>query len=113
MISTLTILTSFFFYHALVVADITKKISSEYGVLLEGGGVALRGTFIIDPEQVVKHISINDLGVGRSVDEVLRLVEGFQFVAEHGEVCPAGWTKGEKTMIPDSVKAKDYFKAVN
>lgn len=99
-----------------LLADITKQISSDYGVLVEKGsniGVALRGTFIIDPEQTVRHISINDLGVGRSIDEVLRLVEGFQFNDKHGQVCPANWKKGEKTMFGDVDKAKEYFASVN
>ncbi|KAJ3108469.1 hypothetical protein HDU97_001176 [Phlyctochytrium planicorne] len=99
-----------------IVADITKQISYDYGVLIENGpdaGLALRGTFIIDPNQTVRHISVNDLGVGRSVDEVLRLLEAFQFNDEHGDVCPANWKKGGKTMIADPVKAKEYFKSVN
>ncbi|KAJ3096114.1 peroxiredoxin, partial [Phlyctochytrium bullatum] len=97
-------------------ADITKQISYDYGVLIENGpdaGLALRGTFIIDPKGVVRHISINDLGVGRSVDETLRLVEALQFNEKHGDVCPAGWKKGAKTMVADPVKAKEYFSAVN
>ncbi|KAJ3206941.1 hypothetical protein HDU67_007843 [Dinochytrium kinnereticum] len=85
-------------------------------VLIESGpdaGLALRGTFIIDPKQIVRHISINDLGVGRSVDETLRLVEALQFNEKHGDVCPANWKKGSKTMVADPIKAKDYFKSVN
>ncbi len=73
------------------VADITKQISADYGVLLEDGpdiGVSLRGTFIIDPKQVVRHISINDLPVGRSVDEVLRLVDAFQARSASRASCP-------------------------
>ncbi|KAJ3210450.1 C-terminal domain of 1-Cys peroxiredoxin [Entophlyctis luteolus] len=99
-----------------LVSDITKQISNDYGVLVDEGsdmGLSLRGTFIIDPKQIVRHISINDLGVGRSVDETLRLVEAFQFNDKHGEVCPAGWKKGAKTMIADPAKSKEYFKAVN
>ena len=74
-----------------LLADVTKKVSRDYGVLVEESGIALRGTFIIDPKGIVKHMSVNDLGVGRNVDEYLRLLEGFQFEAEHGEVCPANW----------------------
>jgi alkyl hydroperoxide reductase subunit AhpC len=99
-----------------IVSDITKQISADYGVLAYKGkdmGLSLRGTFIIDPNQVVRHISINDLGVGRNVDEVLRLVQGFQYTDEHGEVCPAGWEKGGKTMVADPTKSKEYFKAAN
>ncbi|KAJ1554699.1 Peroxiredoxin-2 [Cladochytrium tenue] len=97
-----------------ILSDITKEISSDYGVLIEKGadiGLALRGTFIIDPNQVVRQITINDLGVGRNVDETLRLLEALQFADEHGEVCPAGWHKGEKSMVPDPIKSKEYFAA--
>ncbi|KAI8851912.1 2-cys peroxiredoxin [Chytridium lagenaria] len=99
-----------------LLADITKQVSYDYGVLIENGadaGLALRGTFIIDPKQVVRHISINDLGIGRSVDEALRLVEALQFNEKHGEVCPANWQKGAKTMVADPIKAKEYFTSVN
>ncbi|KAJ3175915.1 hypothetical protein HK101_010559 [Irineochytrium annulatum] len=99
-----------------LLADITKQISYDYGLLIESGeniGVALRGTFIIDPSQKVRHISINDLGVGRNVEETLRLVEAFQFNDEHGEVCPANWKKGGKTITPDVEKSKAYFSSVN
>ncbi|KAI9286689.1 thioredoxin-like protein [Umbelopsis sp. AD052] len=92
-----------------ILADKTKKIAREYGVLLEDAGVALRGLFIIDPKGIVRQITINDLPVGRSVDETLRLVEAFQFTDKHGEVCPAGWQKGGKTIKPDVTKSKEYF----
>lgn len=68
-----------------LLADFNKSISWDYGVLLEGDGVALRGLFLIDPEGVVRHMSVNDLPVGRSVEETLRLLKALQFVAEHGE----------------------------
>ena len=87
-----------------MVSDLTKEISKEYGVLIEDGddmGVAFRGTFIIDPEGVLRQYSINDLPVGRNVDETLRLVKAFQYVDEHGEVCPSGWKPGAATMVPD------------
>merc|ERR1711880_524 len=67
-----------------IIADITKKISSDYGVILEDEGIALRGLFIINPEGVVEQVTVNNLPVGRSVDETLRLVKAFQFVAENG-----------------------------
>lgn len=70
-----------------LLADLTKKISDDYGVLLEESGISLRGLFIIDPKQVVRQITINDLPVGRSVDETLRLIKAFQFTDKHGEVC--------------------------
>lgn len=77
-----------------MVSDITKQIARDYGCLIEDGddaGVAFRATYIIDKEGVLRQCSINDLPVGRNVDEVLRLVKGFQYTDEHGEVCPSGW----------------------
>ncbi|KAG1664157.1 hypothetical protein FOA52_012238 [Chlamydomonas sp. UWO 241] len=99
-----------------LVADITKSIAKDYGVLIEDGddaGVALRGLFIISPTGILRQITINDLPVGRSVDETLRLVKAFQFTDEHGEVCPAGWTPGSKTMKPDPIKSQEYFGSIN
>jgi alkyl hydroperoxide reductase subunit AhpC len=77
-----------------MLADLNKTIAKSYGALIEDGedaGVAFRATYIIDPNQVVRHISISDLPVGRNVEETLRLVKAFQFSDEHGEVCPASW----------------------
>ncbi|ORY95671.1 thioredoxin-like protein [Syncephalastrum racemosum] len=96
-----------------IVADKTKKVAREYGVLLEDAGVALRGLFIIDPKGIVRQITLNDLPVGRSVDEVLRLVEAFQFTDVHGEVCPAGWKKGDATIKPGVKESRSYFEAAN
>jgi peroxiredoxin (alkyl hydroperoxide reductase subunit C) len=96
-----------------LIADITKQISSDYGVLLEEEGVALRGLFLIDKEGVVRHLLINDLPLGRSTAEVLRMVDALQYFEEHGEVCPANWHMGGKTMVPDPEKSKEYFQAVN
>merc|ERR1712050_182227 len=93
-----------------LLADITKKVSQDYGVLLEDAGVALRGLFIIDPKGIVRQVTVNDLPVGRSVDETLRLIQAFQFVEKHGEVCPANWQKGKPTMKADPVGSKEYFK---
>lgn len=92
-----------------IIADVTKEISAKYGVLIEKEGIALRGLFLIDPEGVVRQITINDLPIGRSVDETLRLLQAIQFVAKHGEVCPAGWQPGDKTMVADPDKSMDYF----
>ncbi len=92
-----------------LIADLNKDIARKYDVLLEGGGVALRGLFIIDPKGVVRHATINDLPVGRNVDEVLRVIQAFQFVEKHGEVCPANWNPGADTMKPDPVGSKEYF----
>ncbi|XP_071769316.2 thioredoxin-dependent peroxide reductase, mitochondrial [Centroberyx gerrardi] len=99
--------------HIPLLADLTKQVSRDYGVLLEGPGIALRGLFIIDPTGVVKHMSVNDLPVGRSVEETLRLVRAFQFVENHGEVCPASWTPDSPTIKPTPDGSKEYFEKVN
>lgn len=91
-----------------LVADLTKKISCDYGVLLEGG-IALRGTFIIDKSGVVRTITIHDLPLGRSVDEALRVLDALQHFEKYGEVCPAGWTKGAATIKPGVKESKAYF----
>ncbi len=99
-----------------LVADITKQISRDFGVLIDTGddaGVALRGTFIIDPKGIIRQATVNDLPVGRNIDEAIRLLQAFQFNEKHGEVCPANWTEGGKTMTPDVNKSKEYFSAVN
>ncbi|KAL2302753.1 LOW QUALITY PROTEIN: hypothetical protein Nmel_010201 [Mimus melanotis] len=96
-----------------ILSDLTKQISRDYGVLLEGPGIALRGLFIIDPNGIVKHLSVNDLPVGRSVEETLRLVKAFQFVETHGEVCPANWTPNSPTIKPSPEGSKEYFEKVN
>lgn len=96
-----------------LLSDITKQISRDYGVLLESAAIALRGLFIIDPNGVVKHLSVNDLPVGRSVEETLRLVKAFQFVETHGEVCPANWTPESPTIKPSPTASKEYFEKVH
>ncbi|GIL88678.1 hypothetical protein Vretimale_17268 [Volvox reticuliferus] len=95
-----------------LVADTTKAISARYGVLIEKLGIALRGLFIINPSGVVQHVTINDLPIGRSVDEALRTLQAIQFHAEHGEVCPANWKPGAKTMVADTEKSLEYFSTV-
>ncbi len=91
-----------------LLADLKKEVAAQYGVLTDDG-IALRGLFLIDPDGVVQHATINNLGVGRSVDEALRVLQAFQFVREHGEVCPANWQPGGDTMKPDPQKSKSYF----
>ena len=86
-----------------LIGDVSKSISQAYGMVVEDAaddmaGVTLRGTVIINPAGKVVHVSNTDAPVGRSVDEVLRLVQAFQYVEKHGEVCPAGWRPGSKTM---------------
>ena len=92
-----------------LVADLTKQISRDYGVLLEEAGVALRGTFLIDREGVVRHSVVNDLGLGRNIDEALRMVDALRHHEEHGEVCPANWTDGEDAMTPTSEGVAKYL----
>ncbi|XP_015262389.1 PREDICTED: thioredoxin-dependent peroxide reductase, mitochondrial isoform X1 [Gekko japonicus] len=96
-----------------LLSDLTKQISRDYGVLLEASGIALRGLFIIDPSGIIKHLSINDLPVGRSVEETLRLVKAFQYVETHGEVCPANWTPDSPTIKPSPEASKAYFEKVH
>jgi len=98
-----------------LLSDFNKGISKEYGVLLENDGIALRGLFLIDPNGVLKHMSVNDLPVGRSVEETMRLVQAFQFVEKHGEVCPANWNpkSNASTIKPDPKKSLEYFDKAN
>lgn len=96
-----------------LISDVTKSISKSYGVLIPGQGVALRGLFIIDKEGVIQHSTINNLAIGRSVDETKRTLQALQYVQENpDEVCPAGWKPGEKSMKPDPKLSKDYFAAI-
>ncbi|VBB30745.1 unnamed protein product [Acanthocheilonema viteae] len=92
-----------------ILADTNHEISRAYGVLKEDDGIAYRGLFIIDPEGILRQITVNDLPVGRSVDETLRLVQAFQFVDKHGEVCPANWHPGSETIKPGVKESKAYF----
>ncbi|KAH3743802.1 2-cys peroxiredoxin [Pelomyxa schiedti] len=100
--------------HIPIVADLDKKMSADYGVLVTEGpnaGVALRGLFIIDPRGNIRQITVNDLPVGRSVDETLRLVKAFQFVEEHGDVCPANWHPGARAIKPSPTGIKEFLSA--
>jgi len=91
-----------------LVADLDKSISEAYDVLI-GMGVALRGLFLIDKEGTVRHQVVNDLPLGRSVDEALRVVKALQFVEQHGEVCPADWHEGDDTIKPTIDGSKEFF----
>ncbi|GMT42702.1 MAG: peroxidase [bacterium] len=93
-----------------LVSDLNKTISADYDVLVEGAGIAYRGLFLIDKEGVVRHQVVNDLPLGRNVDETLRMLEALQFTEEHGEVCPANWNKGDSGMKADDKGLKDWFK---
>jgi peroxiredoxin (alkyl hydroperoxide reductase subunit C) len=91
-----------------LVADITKNISRDYDVLLNDA-VALRGSFLIDANGIVRHAVVNDLPLGRNVDEMLRMIDAQQFTDEFGEVCPAGWNKGDEGMKPDADGVATYL----
>ncbi len=98
-------------------ADVSKKVSQSYGVLVTDNdddlhGAALRGLFIIDGKGKIRHMQITDASVGRDVNETLRLINAFKYVDEHGEVCPHGWKKGDKTIKPDQELKKEYFSEV-
>ena len=93
-----------------LVADLTKKVSADYGVLLEGG-IALRGTFLIDQKGIVRAVTIHDLPLGRSVDEALRVLDALQHHEKFGEVCPADWKRGAATIKPGVKESKAYFES--
>ncbi|MCE3006282.1 MAG: peroxiredoxin [Alphaproteobacteria bacterium] len=92
-----------------MVADITKSIARDYDVLL-GNAVAFRGTFLIDKKGIVRHQIINDLPLGRNVEETLRTIDALIFHEEHGEVCPANWKKGDSGMKATAEGVATYLK---
>jgi alkyl hydroperoxide reductase subunit AhpC len=96
-----------------LLADKTMEISRRYGVLKEDAGLPFRGLFIIDDKSILRQITVNDLPVGRSVDETKRLVQAFQYVDKHGEVCPAGWKPGDDSMKADPKGSRAYFEKQN
>jgi peroxiredoxin (alkyl hydroperoxide reductase subunit C) len=91
-----------------LVADLNKQISKDYGVLVNDA-VALRGLFLIDREGVVRHALINDLPLGRNVDEALRMLDALKYTEAHGEVCPANWKEGDEAMTPTSDGVATYL----
>ncbi|MBI5369181.1 MAG: peroxiredoxin [Planctomycetes bacterium] len=91
-----------------LVADLNKEISRSYDVLLPSG-VALRGLFLIDPDGTIQHSTINNLSVGRNVDETLRVLRAFQTAQKTGDVCPMNWTPGKDTMTPNPKGAQAWF----
>ncbi len=93
-----------------LVADLSKQISRDYDVLTEET-VALRGLFLIDQQGVVRHQVVNDLPLGRSVDEALRMVQALQYFEQNGEVCPANWKEGARTIKPTVKDSKSFFSA--
>jgi len=85
-----------------MLSDPTGALSRQFGVMIEDAGLALRGTFIVNPEREIKAYEVHDLGIGRDADELLRKVQAAQFVAAHGDqVCPAKWKPGEETLKPN------------
>ncbi len=93
-----------------LVADLTKNIARDYDVLF-GDEVALRGSFLIDTEGFVRHQVVNDLPLGRNIDEMLRMIDALQFTEKHGEVCPAGWKSGDKAMTPTAEGVASYLES--
>ena len=91
-----------------LVADLTKSISRDYGVLIDDA-IALRGLFLMDKEGIVQHALVNNLPLGRNVDEAIRLLDALQFTEEHGEVCPANWNKGDEAMKPSAEGVAEYL----
>jgi peroxiredoxin (alkyl hydroperoxide reductase subunit C) len=96
-----------------LIADLTKRIAKDYGVLLPDESVALRGLFLIDKAGVLRHMLVNDLPLGRSVDEALRLIDALHQFETHGEVCPANWKQGDPTMKADPKGSREYFEKAN
>ncbi|EPZ34906.1 peroxiredoxin 1 [Rozella allomycis CSF55] len=92
-----------------ILADFNKSLSKKFGVLLEDEGLPIRGLFIIDKKGILRHATLNDLPIGRSVDEALRTLKAIHFADEHGEVCPVNWTPGKKGMKPTLEGVKEYF----
>jgi peroxiredoxin (alkyl hydroperoxide reductase subunit C) len=91
-----------------LVADLTKQIARDYDVLFNES-VALRGSFLIDKDGTVRHAVINDLPLGRNIDEMIRMVDTMLYTNEHGEVCPAGWNQGDEGMTPTTDGVADYL----
>ena len=92
-----------------IIADVKHEIVNAYGIAHPDAGIALRASFLINKEGVVQHQVVNNLDLGREVDEMLRLVDALQFSEEHGEVCPAGWQKGQKGMKPTAAGVASYL----
>jgi peroxiredoxin (alkyl hydroperoxide reductase subunit C) len=92
-----------------LVSDLNKNISRDYGVLIHNEGIAYRGLFLIDRNGIVRHQVVNDLPIGRSVEETLRTLDALLFFEQHGEVCPANWQKGKMSMKPTQEGVEKYF----
>ena len=90
-------------------ADVKHEICRAYDVEFDSAGVAFRGSFLIDQNGVVRHQVVNDLPLGRNIDEMLRMIDALQFHEKHGEVCPAGWSQGDKGMVADGAGVANYL----
>jgi peroxiredoxin (alkyl hydroperoxide reductase subunit C) len=95
--------------HFPMVADLKREITKTYGIEHPDAGVAMRASFLIDREGIVQHQVVNNLPLGRNMDEMLRLVDALQFTEKYGEVCPAGWQKGESGMKPTTEGVSEYL----
>ena len=91
-----------------MIADRAHKLATALGIMVPEAGITFRATFIVAPDLTIRHISMNDLPVGRSVDETIRLVKGFQYTDKHGEVCPANWDDSKPAMKASIAGMKDY-----
>ena len=96
-----------------LISDQTKRIAKDYGVLLDDDSVALRGLFLIDKDGIVQHALINNMPLGRSTAEAIRIIDALQFFEKNGEVCPANWKPGASTIKPTVDASKEYFKGAN
>lgn len=92
-----------------LISDINKTVAKDYGCLCEEEGIAFRGLFLIDAKGIVRHALVNDLPLGRSVDECLRMVDALDFFEKNGEVCPANWSKGKEGMTPTQSGVEKFF----
>ncbi|WP_069632276.1 peroxiredoxin [Campylobacter pinnipediorum] len=92
-----------------IVADRNHEIAKAFDVLLKDAGIALRGSFLLDKDGTIRHAVVNDLPLGRNIDEMVRMVDTMIFTNEHGEVCPAGWNKGDAGMKPSTDGVADYL----
>ncbi|MCH9697907.1 MAG: peroxiredoxin [Gammaproteobacteria bacterium] len=92
-----------------MVADVSHSIVKSYDVEVDGAAIAYRGTFLIDKDGIVRHQVVNDLPLGRNMDEAIRMVDALQYFEQNGEVCPAGWQKGKAGMNPDAAGVAEYL----
>lgn len=91
-----------------IVADVRKRITRDFGILFDDA-IALRGTFLIDKDGIVRHAVVNDLPLGRNIDEALRMLDALQFTEKHGDVCPANWKEGDEAMKPTAEGVAEYL----